>query len=254
MNVQSCRGYAVITAADPQEDMIRRQITFQRRLGRYDDRLSILHPEHSRFTHVPPQMIIHHLDMGLHEAHEAYDMLEGGWKHHKTNPKEPDLEEVLMELVDVMHFVINAYIFMGGQPTGRDVAAAVNVSREDRTPYMKIELSHVWSIGVGAWDKDAVALNNSYSHEDGAHGSDVTKQLATRVLRLIYAIQEVASTLRQFPLEEGSVPRAPGFIYKSIVPWICAAAAAIPGMTHQLFYSAFVHKNDINHARQDNNY
>jgi len=253
MKQQLCGNFDVTELPDDaQQIMIDLQILFQRRLGKYDPRLSKLHPTEKSFT--DHKKVMHNLDMALHEAHEAYDMLEGGWKHHKKNPVEPDWDEVLMELVDVLHFLYNAYIFMGGMSSGEDVARSINACTNLNEPYRTIELRHVWPIGTTAWDKNRRNFVIKYDYGDGAYGSDATKECATRVLRLIYAIQETASTIKDVVSASGFLSPASGFVYYDTVPWVMAAAASIPGCTPKHLYSAFLHKNNINNKRQDNSY
>lgn len=253
MNVQPCAiGVDLIDLVeDPQAKMIHRQIEFQcSQYGAHRiDKLSDLPSS----PWCEPSLVCHHLDMARHEACEAYDMLEGGWKHHKRNPKPADANEVLMELIDVAHFVYNAYIFMGGCPEAQLVAMCLNRSK-DRLAALRMGLAEAWHLSEQAWiNSPHVRL---WSHSDGAHGDDWEKFCATRVNFLISQIEQTCRTIRD-GIAAGHVHQltpASGFVYAEIVPWLYAAARSVPGTTEQVFYSYFMHKNNINLQRQLGNY
>ena len=236
---------------DPQSDMVLRCRRFQESIGKWDGRITA----YGAMPFCRPDLMLHHLDMGIQEASEAWDMLEGGWKHHKTKPKPADEFEVLSELVDVAHFVFNAYLYAGGEPDADSVAVLAARSKQElKLPTIGIE--EVWGIGVRSWDRKGHRLRAMYGHGDGAHGADWEKETATRVNYLRSKIFEVASTVR-FGMDQasGPIPTAPGYIYIEIVPWLVGAAAAIPSCDRwEVFYSAFVSKNEINFKRQAGGY
>lgn len=236
---------------DPQGTMINRCIKFQRSLGHYDDRLSDMPTR----PFCMPKRVLHHLDMARHECAEAYDMLEGGWKHHKTKPKIPDMGEVAMELVDVGHFLFNAYAYMGGAGEAELVAAAVNRA-DDRIKVPKMTMDDAWSIGTRAFTKNGHVIEALYGYGDGAHGDASVKQMATRVNYLLSKISATAETVRVgIEQTSGRLPPASGFIYMETVPWLYACAALLPHEDPQrLFYSSFIRKNDINFERQQKGY
>lgn len=253
MNVQPCAVDVVMLerlGSDPQADMIRRQLEFQ--VCQYGDRIR-------SFSDLPSAplcdltFVCHHLDMARHEACEAYDMLEGGWKHHKRKPREADSNEVLMELVDVAHFVFNAYIFMGGCPEAELVAACLNRSK-NRLAAMRMGLLEAWSLGGRAWD--ASQNVKLWDHGAGAHGQDWEKRCAARVNFLISQIESACRTIRDGVAVKAvsNTTPASGFVYSEIIPWLYAACQAIPGTTELTFYSYFLHKNEINLRRQRGNY
>jgi hypothetical protein len=252
MKVQTCAGIEPVEpSATMQEDMLRDQIAFQRRLGILDEKLSPLHPAFGSYSDV--SRAIHNLDMARHEASEAYDMLEGGWKHHKTQPGEVDAEELLLELIDVLKFVFNACLQLGIEPSAHGVAKVVSSSGERK--YVAIEWRHVWNTGAAAADADVNGIMSQYSHADGAHGPVWVKRTATRVNMLTSTIAAVADTLRKYLASGGErVPGAAGYVYSEIVPWLCGAAASIPGVTPELFYAAMKHKTKIINRRFDEGY
>ena len=239
-----------------QQDMMDRQRAFQVRLGKYDERLKDFGAE----TFCLPYVVLHNLDMGIQECGEAWDMVEGGWKHHKTKPTAADPDELLMELVDVAHFAINAYLFMGGQTEPVLVAASVGRSRQElRLPSISFE--DAWGFGERSWGRHGSKLEALYGHGRGSHGQDWEKIAATRINYLREKMCEVALTMRNGMKDMSASQRTPknfpaasGYVFIEIFPWLYGAAQAIPGCTREVFYSAFVHKNNINHARQDRGY
>lgn len=265
MDVQECGiGFELIDMPeDPQGDLMRRQIEFQERIGQWNPRLKDFGKEHFCL----PKRLLHHLDMCVQECSEAWDMVEGGWKSHKTNPTEPDPVEVLMELVDVWHFAINAYLFLGGQPEQELVAAACGRS-PSQMRYPRVGLDEMWTLGEMSWERHGPRLAGLYGHSGGAHGTDWEKQAATRINYLRSQVMKVAATTRSGLETMGVHPRqarnkfpaASGYLYTQVMPWLAAAFQALPELpgvgpvTQQVVYSAFVHKNDINHARQDKDY
>lgn len=259
MRVQECaQGFEVLTELpkDPQGDMIKRQREFQKLVGGWSDKLK----DYGAETFCLPQRALHHLDMGIQECSEAWDLVEGGWKHHKRNPDPPDAAELLMELVDVAHFIFNAYLFMGGQPEQVMVAASVGRSRE-QLRYPEIGLDEVWTFGEMSWERNGGKLRAVYGHGEGSHGLDWEKEAATRINYLRTRMVETASSIR-YGLEQLSAakrkpnefPAGSGYVYIELMPWLTGALQAIPGCDQATFYSAFVHKNDINFKRQERNY
>lgn len=239
-----------------QSDMMKRQRRFQDRLGKLDVRLK----DYGAKTFCLPYVVLHNLDMGIQECGEAWDMVEGGWKHHKTQPQAADPDELLMELIDVAHFAINAYLFMGGQYEPEMVAAAVGRSRQEiKLP--RIDFEAAWGFGERSWKAHGSKLEALYGHGRGAHGQDWEKTAATRINYLREKMTEVAMTMRNGMKDMSASQRTPenfpaasGYVFIEIFPWLYGAAQAIPGCTKEVFYSAFVHKNDINFARQDRGY
>jgi hypothetical protein len=196
--------------------------------------------------------------MGGQECSEAWDMVEGGWKHHKTNPHDPDKLELMMELVDIMCFALNTYIYMGGQPESELVAAAVARSKEQMR-YPKIGLDEAWVIGASSWERNGPKMRALYDHGRGSHGREWTKEAATRINFLRAQFFDSAATIRyglsrMTKAERETFPPASGYVYIQLVPWICGAVQAIPGMGLQDLYSAFVKKDQINNERQDAGY
>lgn len=240
---------------DPQADMLARCVQFQRHLGHYDSRISD-NPAHP-YTDV--RRALHHIDMARQECAEAWDMLEGGWKNHKRNPKPVDVPELVMELVDVATFLGNAYGFMGGQSDAELVAAAVSRSNQ-RVALTVLGLDEVWTISQRSWARNGDKLRRLYGYGDSSFGEDWVKECAARVNRLSYKIGEVAESIRtgmeQEPqtVDDGSFPAASGFVYIETMPWLIGAVQAIPGIGPQEFYSYFVRKNEINFERQTRGY
>lgn len=257
MRVQKCAetAFAIIDCdCDPQQDMIQRQIEFQKRVGTWDDSIKDYGPN----PKCDPRKVVWMLDLALQEASEAWDLVEGGWKGHKLNPDPMDDSEVLMELVDVAHYVWNAYAFAGGQPHPDLVAAAVCACRQNlQLPTLNMFLA--WQKGTMLWSGgNSEDMEFKYGYHEWAHGTDAEKAVASRINCLRAQIAGVAETYRSsmvgFRDRLDKYPVAPGFVFDEIVPHMYAAAAAIPGCDEQTFYSAFVHKNDINHGRQDDGY
>ena len=117
-------------------------------------------PDHRRAVHM--------LDMAVQECSEAWDLLEGGWKHHKKNPKPTDWAEVKMEIVDVFVFVINAQLY----------GTARNVGDGD--------------FFFSAKDEEL------YGHGAGAHGDDRSKKIATYVNGLRTKLVMAADFARRY--------------------------------------------------------
>ena len=244
---------------DPQGDMIGRQKKFQQRVGSYDDNLKDYGPLTGE-TYCLPMKVLHHLDMASQEVSEAWDMVEGGWKHHKTKPTPCDPDELLMELVDVLHFVYNAYLFMGGSPEEQLVAASVGRSKQEfRLPVVGFD--DVWAMGERSWKRNGGRINALYGHGSGAHGPEWEKEVATRLNYLHSKIAQTTMTIRgglekmnARQRQPENFPSASGYVYIEIMPWLMTCFQAIPGCTQEMVYSAFVWKNDINHARQNDGY
>lgn len=240
---------------DPQADMFARCVRFQRSLGHWDDRISD-HPAH---PFVDVRRALHHIDMARQECAEAWDMLEGGWKNHKRNPKPVDVPELVMELVDVATFLANAYGFMGGQSDAELVAVAASRS-DERVKMTKLGMDEAWTIGERSWGRHGGKLRLLYGYGETSFGEDWVKECAARVNRLSYKIGEVAESIRtgmeQAPqtVADGSFPAASGFIYIETMPWLYAAVQAVPGVDQAVFYSHFVRKNEINFERQARSY
>lgn len=240
---------------DPQSRMILQQIRFQGLVGSWDKRIQ----DYGSAKFCKPRSAVHHLDMAIQECAEAWDMVEGGWKHHKTNPDECDRGELLMELVDVAHFLVNAYIFMGGQPEKQMVAAAVGRSREElRLP--EFGLDHAWMLGHRSYEGNGGTITALYGHGRGAHGQEWEAAVATRINYLRMKITEVSESIRyqmrkmNLIINGKTFPPASGYVYVETFPWLCGAVEAIPGSSLDTFYAAFMHKNDINFQRQRRNY
>jgi hypothetical protein len=257
MDVQLGGGFPIVDSAENcLQDMIERQIKFQKHINKWDDRLR----DFGRETFCLPNVALHHLDMGAQECSEAWDMLEGGWKHHKCKPNKTDRTELMLELVDVAHFLINAYLFMGGQSDKHLVAAAVGRSRESlKLPY--IDFQYVWDLGGRSWVGNKAKIEALYSHGEGAHGEDWEKVAATSVNYLRSKINTVSDAIRhglsELPRakrQHDTFPPASGFVFIETMPWLCVAVQCLPDSTVEEFYSAFIHKNDINFQRQAGGY
>ena len=254
MKVQSCAdGVELLRLGrDPQGDMLKRCREFQRRVGTWDDRIHGF----GRNAFALPMAALHHLDMGVQECSEAGDMIEGGWKGHKTEPRAMDADELLMELVDVAHFVFNAYLYMGGDHEDELVAAHANKS-DERIKLIRLGLQSGWQMGERSWDRNGGALRRLFHYGHLSHGGDGEAEIACRINHLRHQICGAAATIRTGLETVGRpemLPVAPGFIYIEIVPWLYACAASIHGVDQQRFYSAFCWKNDINFRRQDEGY
>lgn len=252
MKVQECGGELTLVelGADPQADMIRRCRRFQERVGAWDDSVSM------RTANVV--RTLHHLDMGIQELSEAWDLLEGGWKHHKRNPDPPDADEILMELVDVAHFMYNAYLYMGGEAE-QEVVAGLVARSNTQLHLPRIGMSEAWQLGDSSVKRDRNKIDKLYGHGSGAHGVDWEKESATLVNAFRAKMFSVTETIRGglenlTPVQVKNFPASSGFVYIELAPWLFACAASIPGCTEQVFYSAFVKKSDINFARQDRGY
>lgn len=240
--------------ADPQCDMISRQQAFQRRLGIWDDRIS------SRFpTFVLPGRAIHNLDCAVQEASEAWDMVEGGWKHHKKNPVPVDRTELLLELVDVASYVYNAHLCLGGRAEGELIAKDYAACREISIVPSRADLDFFWNAaGSEPVSKITRAL---YYHGKDAHGEGWVKDAAAWINRLRASIVDSATALRA-GLQQMSrsqrapeaFPPGPGFIPDQVFTILYGAVRSLPDATMLEFYSAFVHKNEINNKRQSDGY
>jgi|9_EtaG_2_1085328.scaffolds.fasta_scaffold00002_37 hypothetical protein len=262
MKVQNCADeFSIDTefdeldwSIDHQAKIIKRQMDFQTLVGSYDSRLK----DFGKKTFCLPRRVIHHLDMGVQEASEAWDMVEGGWKHHKSNPVQADKDELLMELVDVMHFVVNAYLFMGGQPERELVAKVTASAMQVQVPAFGLDFA--WALAERNGQGPNLAIYSMFSHADGAHGEDWEKKVAARINYLRQLLVDTAAAIRQQILvSNGAVnphkfPPGSGFIYFTLMPEICACAQAIPGVKLDHLYYAFMHKNDINFKRQKDGY
>lgn len=240
---------------DAQGRMIKRQIDFQTLIGGYDPRLK----DFGSKTYCQPFKAMHHLDMAVQETSEAWDMVEGGWKHHKTKPEPPDVVELLMELVDVYHFVINAYLFMGGQPEAEMVAAAVNRGNTG-IHLQSMEMDYFWELGKRLYQARHAQLHRLFGYGEGAHGQPWEAEVAMRInftrVQLTDVIGALRSQMEAFDLKVNGFkfPAASGFVYHSVVPPLFGAAAAIPGVRQEQFFHAFMHKNQINFDRQKSKY
>lgn len=261
MRIQECEdGFQFFEEAgfkpprDCQADMINRQIKFQRLIGTWDDRLK----DYGTDPFCAPRTVLHHLDMAVQECSEAWDMLEGGWKGHKRHPDPVNRTELLMELVDVAHFLINAYVFMGGQAESEMVAKSVGRSKS-HIALPSISLEDVWRFGEKGWAGNSKLFEVGYSYADVSHGEPWVKEAATRVNYLRSQIFKTADTIRYgymnaTPAARETFPAASGYVYIETMPWLYAAVQAVPGVTTETFYRAFVHKNDINFKRQERGY
>jgi hypothetical protein len=249
MIVQEGGGYAILEApADPQADMIRRQRDFQIALGLWDPRVSGRAP-----TFVLPGRCLHNLDCAVQEASEAWDMLEGGWKHHKRQPAACDRTELMLELVDVFAYLANAHLFMGGSIESELVAGDV-LAAGARIMSLRADMDWAWSKHE---NKEFAKVTRAlYDHGGRAHGEQWVKDVASWVNRLRAKIVAAGETLR-FGLQQMSraerapeaFPANPAFIYLELFPLLYAAVASVPGASQQEFYSAFVHKAEINIGR-----
>jgi hypothetical protein len=242
---------------DLQFRMINSQIMFQKRMKAMDKRLR----DYGSSTYCMPKVAIHHLDMAAQECAEAWDQVEGGWKHHKKNPSPSDKEELLMELVDVAHFIINAYIFMGGQPESELMAKSVHKAGLTRILTQRLTLDDIWRKAERFTDENEFRQRLSmYDHGKGSFGEKWEKDCATRINYLTSQIFDTKEAIRyqftqiNYLINGTKFPPASGFVYFGTMPWLCFAAQSIPGVTLEIFYHAFMHKNTINNQRQDNNY
>lgn len=200
-------------------EMIEVQIAFQKRLGMFDGRCDRVR-------------VIHSLDLALMEAAEAYDQLEGGWKHHKRNPKSPDWNEVAMELVDVACFVLNAAIYSGNDIVVNDLDA-------------------IWRSSSSKRYARSVEM---YSHANGAYGDQDVKNTATAVRHMMAALVDYSEHIRRTPDEWVMDERITNARLTTNMRNIARAFQCIPNGAIDYFYSAFMHKARINHQRQDNGY
>lgn len=236
---------------DAWSDMSLAQLKLQRDLSLWDDRVSRRSP-----VFVMPRRVLHNLDCASQEASEAWDMLEGGWKHHKRNPERPDPGEVVLELVDVMAYVINAFLFMGGDTDAALVAKSISFSQEVSIIPLAAGLEYGFDVPkLGRLTDNVFKL---YDHGQGAHGELWVKQCAAWVNFLRSQVFRVSDTIRHGIATVGEDPRefppAPGFVWWEIVPAICGAASAVPGIGPEEFYSAFMHKALINQRRREEGY
>lgn len=257
MDTQTCGDNVPLLplGRDPQADMLFRCVRFQASLGHWDERISD-HPNH---PFVDVRRAVHHLDMARQECAEAWDMLEGGWKNHKRNPKPVDLPELTMELVDIATFLANAYGFMGGQSDAELVAVAVSRS-DGRVALTKLGMDEAWSMAERSWLTHGKKLRALYGYADVSFGEDWVKEAAARVNHLSSKIHSTAEAIRtgmeQMPqaVADGSFPAGSGFIYIETMPWLYGAVQALPGIDRAEFYSHFVRKNQINFERQARGY
>lgn len=259
MKFQGCaEGFEILEKIpdDPQSDMMLRQVAFQSLVGTWDDRLK----DFGGRTYCLPMTVLHNLDMASQECSEAWDMVEGGWKQHKTQPTRADPAELFMELIDVAHFIFNAYLFMGGQPEKELVAAAVGRSKQElRLP--EIGLDEAWHLASRSYERNGGRIEALYGYGSRSHGQAWEKAVATRINYLRHKIMKAADTIRlglgRLSVEERTPQKFPpssGYIYIELMPWVYGAAQAIPDCDAQAFYSAFCHKNAINFERQDQGY
>jgi hypothetical protein len=240
---------------DAQCRMMIRQREFQRSMERWDDRLSDRPP-----TFCLPGRVLHSLDSAVQEASEAWDMLQGGWKHHRRNPPPVNRTELVLELVDVAAFLMNAYLFMGGQPEAEMIArvtVGTNVQKKIVVPAVTME--HVWHRAVDERERKFVLA--LYSHGWGAHGDDWVKTCAAHVNFLRSQVSSAAEVVRRAMAGMTRAERSPekfpanaGWLYAEVFPALYGAFASIPDCTPQEAYSAYVHKADVNDARQKAKY
>jgi hypothetical protein len=197
--------------------------------------------------------------MARQECAEAWDMLEGGWKNHKRNPKPVDASELVMELVDVATFLGNAYGFMAGPADAELVAKAVSYSGS-RVSMINLGLDEAWTIGARSWEVHGKKLRGLYGYHDQSFGEDWVKEVACRVnylsSKISSAVEAIRTGMEQMPhtIDDGSFPAGSGFIYIETMPWLYGAVQAIPGIGQREFYSHFIRKADINLERQTRGY
>lgn len=243
---------------DPQADMIVRCHKFQELVGTWDHRIKGFGDK----TWVRHDRAVHHIDMAVQECSEMWDMLEGGWKHHKKNPSKPDRDEVMLEAIDVLTFAYNAYLFMGGEPEAEVISKLVG--RSPSIPIVPPEMDLDWSWSkwdpwfTGGGKRGLIAL---YGHGDGAHGETWVKECAAYTNAIRARIGAVAETIRgalmSMSREQRTpnvFPASPGYFYIEAVCSAVALVRAIPGSTQEELYAAFVKKNDINVQRQKDSY
>lgn len=255
MAVQEGGPYRMLELpGDPQGALLSRQREVQRRLGLWDERIS---PRGQ--TYCLPGRVVHCLDCAVQEASEAWDMLEGGWKHHKQNPAEPSRHELVLELVDVMAYVMNAYLFMAGDSEQELVARLVGRSAGVKVVPIQMGLDYTWSFAGGeAMQREVMGV---FYHGTGAHGPDWVKRTAGWVNALRTRLVTTASALRHGMIQVGPDGRRPevfqpipGAIYWELFPWVYGALKSVPGMGQAEYYSAHQHKLDIIFSRIDGGY
>lgn len=259
MNVQLCAdGGIPLVEIEPGFDvheMVSIQHEFQRRLGKWDDRIYVPLPG-QRINVLPmysrQDVVLHSIDMAIQEASEAWDMLEGGWKHHKKNPKMPDINELIMEIVDVIAFSINAFLFSGGRSDRDLFKAQFNVRTGMEIP---TTIQDIWKSSVDHAAREAV-----YGHGDGAHGPDWVKTVAADVNAMRSDLFTLAATIRSARSTSRKMrdpqhfPSSPAAVYLGAVIPAIASASRIPGCDPEVLYCAFHHKVSINNSRQDAGY
>jgi dUTPase len=235
-------------------DMMKRQIEFQRVAGRWDPKLE----QPGQYSRA--DMFFHMMDMAAQECSEAWDLLEGGWKHHKRKPSPANRDEVIGELVDVMHFLVNAYLFMGGKPSQIALATAVSANQMGiAVPSMDFEM--VYNMGTRSMAANRSKIEALYGFGDGAHGEAWVKRVATsvnylrsKITRTVEIVRDFSENLPRAQRAHDAFPARPGFVVIETWPWVMAAFADIPDATPELFFSSYMHKSDINFERQRSGY
>lgn len=217
MDVQKCYTGAVASDAwhaDFPSAMLQASIEFQQSLTAYSS-----NPRFFCRSHM--------IEMGIQEASEAWDLLEGGWKHHKTNPKPTDWSELLMECVDVAVYLSNA-CFYADKSDGLDAFSTSNWSR----------------IASCASNYRGVPLAPSIVYFGrGAHGDDNTKECALRISEVrFYLFKVMCGSDKTFTRYVRSAS-------ESLVRAVCAA-----GYSQADFINAYASKMRTNHVRQAGGY
>jgi hypothetical protein len=244
---------------DAQADMVTRCKAFQTAVGTWDERIKAFGRSG---TWTRYDRALHHLDMAVQECSEMWDQLEGGWKHHKRQPRPADRDEALLEAIDVLTFAINAYLYTGGESDAELVAALINRSATIAVAAPRCDLGWAWDRwGQFFSEKGSRGIIALYGHGDGAHGAQWEKTTAAFVNSVRSKISDAASTLRgalaSMSREQRAFdkfPAAPGFIYMEAVVPAVALCRSVPDCTIEEMYSAFCHKNDINFERQSRGY
>lgn len=243
--------------------MLGAQIEFQKQVGTWDEKVSAF----PGYTYIRWDRVLHHLDMAVQELSEAWDQVEGGWKHHKRSPRPPSREEVLMEIVDVLAFSLNAYAFSGGIPDSRYISAHFLASDARDRSFDKIfalgdgDFSALWEFLCARRAKIDPTVAVLWGYGDGSHGEPWEKNIAGHINYNREAMTAIASTHRGFLLGASRAkriyelfPPMPGYILQEAVLLTIQLGTAVPDITAAEFYSAFMRKVAINNARQSAKY
>lgn len=204
--------------------------------------------------------ILHNLDMAVQELSEAWDHLEGGWKHHKKTPRVPDQNEVLLELADVVLFLANVIGFAGS-----DVNAPPGSMYDARTTFV-VPPDPI--LALAGFEE----LIKNYSHAEGAHGAPWEGKTAAVINGLRASVVTLSESLRNAGLPDESTPvehmtRVLDSVSAGVMNQInvCVyTAMTVPSLYElgkgardacsEVFFNVICHKQRVNHRRQDKGY